>query len=82
MSKAEKLIIEVLSGRKDASFRFEEIVGLLYALGFSERTKGDHHIFYKKGIEELINLQPKDGMAKAYQVRQIRQLILKYRMEA
>ena len=48
--------------------------------GFFERIKGDHHIFYKEGIEEIINLQPlKDGKAKAYQVKQVRVIILKYK---
>jgi hypothetical protein len=50
-------------------------------LGFSVRIKGDHHIFYKEGIEEIINLQPlKNGKAKAYQVKQVRTIILKYKL--
>jgi predicted RNA binding protein YcfA (HicA-like mRNA interferase family) len=54
---------------------------LLNDLGFSERIKGDHHIFYKDGIEEIINLQPlRDGKAKAYQVKQVRRIILKYKL--
>ena len=45
------------------------------------RTKGDHHIFYREGIEEIVNLQPlKDGKAKAYQVRQVREIIHKYKL--
>ena len=47
---------------------------------FSERIKGDHHIFYKEGVEEIINLQPlKNGKAKAYQVKQLRIIIFKYK---
>jgi len=34
------------------------------------------------GIEEILNLQPKGAMAKAYQVKQVRQLILRYRLGA
>ncbi len=49
------------------------------SLGFKERIKGDHHIYTKPGITEIINLQPlKDGRAKVYQVKQVRGLILKY----
>jgi len=49
-------------------------------LGFSERKKGDHHIFYKEGVENIINLQPLgDGKAKAYQVKQVRGIIFKYK---
>jgi hypothetical protein len=40
----------------------------------------NHHIFYKKGIEEIINIQPKKKMAKPYQVKQIRKLILDYKL--
>ncbi len=49
--------------------------------GFSERIKGDHYIFFREGIEEIINLQPlKDGKAKPYQVKQTRSIILKYKL--
>jgi predicted RNA binding protein YcfA (HicA-like mRNA interferase family) len=54
---------------------------LLNDLGFSVRIKGDHHIYYREGIEEIINLQPlKDEKAKAYQVKQVRVMIFKYRL--
>ena len=37
--------------------------------------------FYRKDIENIINLQPaKDGKAKPYQVKQVRDIILKYRL--
>jgi hypothetical protein len=48
MSKFEKLLGEILSGRHDKSIRFLELVNLLKALGFSERIKGSHHIYCKK----------------------------------
>jgi len=44
------------------------------------RVKGSHHIFSKEGIEEIINLQPDDSKAKAYQVKQIRDLMVKYQL--
>ena len=50
-------------------------------LGFAERIRGSHHIFTKEGVEEILNSQPKDGgKAKGYQVKRIRQLIIKYRL--
>jgi hypothetical protein len=49
-------------------------------MGFEKRIRGSHHIFTKEGIEEILNIQPKDGKAKAYQVKQIREAILKYRL--
>ncbi len=49
--------------------------------GFSERIKGDHYIFFREGIEEIINLQAlRDGKAKAYQVKYTRGIILKYKL--
>jgi hypothetical protein len=77
-----KLLDHILSGRSDAGIRFSGLVSLLRHLGFAERTKGDHHIFTQDGIEEILNLQPKGAMAKAYQVKQVRQVILKYRLGA
>ena len=81
MGKYEKLIHKVLSGRQDASIQFSEAVALLQAFGFSLRIKGSHHIFYKEGVVEIINIQPDGSKAKSYQVKQIRDLILKYRLE-
>jgi hypothetical protein len=65
----------------DQSINFSEAVSLLLSLGFSQRIKGDHHIFYRGGIVEIINIQPNGAMAKSYQVRQIRELIIKYKLE-
>ena len=59
---------------------FSEICQLMKKFGFNKRIKGDHHIFTKCGIEEILNLQPKRSKAKAYQVKQIRDLILKYKL--
>ena len=81
MGKHEKLIYKILSGRQDASIHFSEVVALLQALGFSLRIKGSHHIFFREGMEEIINIQPDGSKAKSYQIKQIRDLIVKYRLE-
>ena len=50
-------------------------------MNFTERIKGSHHIFTKDGIDEILNIQPlKDSKAKAYQVKQLREIILKYKL--
>jgi len=36
------------------------------------------HIYTREGVEEILNLQPKGGMAKAYQVRQVRGVIVRH----
>ncbi len=78
MSKLEKLYEHILMRRSDANVSFETLCSLLKRLGFDERIKGDHHIFTKDGVEEILNLQPKDGKGKPYQVKQVREMILKY----
>jgi predicted RNA binding protein YcfA (HicA-like mRNA interferase family) len=50
------------------------------SLGFEKRVKGSHHLFRKAGVEERINLQREGNNAKPYQVRQVRAVILKYKL--
>jgi len=64
--------------RSDANVSFDTLCALLRRLGFDERIRGDHHIFTMEGVEEILNLQPKDGRGKVYQVKQVRDVILKY----
>lgn len=52
----------------------------LYKSFLDERIRGSHHIFTKEGIEEILNLQSLQGKAKTYQVKQIRDVILKYKL--
>ena len=80
MGKYEKLLLQILRGASDANIAFDDLRRLLLSLGFVERTRGSHHIFRKEGIEEKINLQRDKNKAKAYQVRQVRVVILKYRL--
>lgn len=54
--------------------------GLLCSLGFDERVRGSHHIFSKEGVQEILNLQSKQGKAKVYQVKQVRNVILNYHL--
>ncbi len=80
MNLYDQLLLRILRGRSDANIRFDELCQLLRHLGFAERIRGSHHIFRKPGITEKINLQRDDGHAKAYQVRQVRRVILKYQL--
>ena len=80
MGKYDKLLFQILRATSDTNIGFDDLRQLLLRLGFEERIRGSHHNFRKKGIEEKINLQRDDGKAKAYQVRQVRAVILKYKM--
>ncbi len=80
MAQFKKLLVSLLSGTKDNDFKFDDLCKLLKAFGFTERTKGNHHIFYKNEVEEIINLQPLGSKVKPYQMKQVRNIILKYKM--
>ena len=82
MSKARKTLANILYGRSDANIAFADLCHLLESGGFTCRQgSGSHVIFHKAEIEEIINLQPIGNKAKAYQVKQVRNLVLKYQLE-
>lgn len=80
MSNPRKTLDRILSGQADANIAFDDLVRLLRKLGFACRINGSHHIFYRTGIDEILNLQPKGSQAKPYQVRQVRDVVLKYKL--
>lgn len=80
MSQYEKLLFSILSGTQDRNISFSELQTVLDRLGFQCRIKGDHFIYTKDGVEEIINIQPIGNKAKPYQVKQVRNLILKYQL--
>lgn len=77
MRRDEDLRQKILGGRSDANIGFEELRTWLLRIGFAERVRGSHHLFRREGVRELINLQREGRQAKPYQVRQIRQTILR-----
>ncbi|MBI5970974.1 MAG: type II toxin-antitoxin system HicA family toxin [Deltaproteobacteria bacterium] len=77
----KEIVDKVLSGVSDRNIRFEDLRTMLLRFGFEERVKGSHHIFCKKEVIEIINIQPLGGgKAKAYQVKQVRNLLLRYKL--
>lgn len=80
MDRHYKILERILHGGSDANVPFTQMRQLVKRLGFVERIRGSHHIFTKDKVEEIINLQPKGSKAKAYQVKQVRNLILKYKL--
>ena len=80
MGKYDKLLFKILNGRSDNNIAFNELIQLLQRLQFELRVRGDHHIFTRHDVNEILNLQPKGGMAKPYQVKQVRELIIRYQL--
>ena len=80
MISGDRLLMQILRGGSDSNISFKGLCHLLGKMEFDVRIHGDHHIFTKEGIIEILNLQPRGSKAKAYQVKQVRNLILKYKL--
>lgn len=80
MVRRDRVLDQILRGTSDANVSFVQMCQLLVRLGFQERIRGSHHIFTKQGVEEILNLQPKTAKAKPYQVKQVRHVILRYKL--
>jgi len=80
MTRHDKLIDRILRGASDANIAFDDLCALLAYLGFTLRVRGSHHVYSKPGVSERINLQRDGATAKPYQVRQVRSIIVKYRL--
>jgi predicted RNA binding protein YcfA (HicA-like mRNA interferase family) len=70
----------VLRGSSDTNIRFSEMRALFSRLGFAERIKGSHHIFTREDVDEILNLQPLNSLAKPYQVKQVRRVLVRYKL--
>jgi hypothetical protein len=69
----------LLEPGRDYNHRFEDVVLFLQSSGWKMRIKGSHRIFTRAGVPVLLNLQPeKNGKAKAYQIRQVRQTLTRF----
>ena len=80
MSRWRKIFDQVAGGTHDSSLAFDDICGLLERLGFERRTKGSHNVFRRAGVLERVNLQRDRKHAKPYQVKQVRDIIVRYRL--
>jgi hypothetical protein len=56
MGGHEKLYEHILMRRSDANVPFDGLCALLTRLGCEERIRGDHHIFTREGVEEILSL--------------------------
>lgn len=80
MGRRRKHFDRIVNGGSDANIPFEKTRTLLLALGFSESVKGSHHKFVREDVEEMINIQEVEGKCKPYQVRQMREVFLRYNL--
>ena len=80
MSKQEKILDQILRGGSDQNIAFDDLIYLLESLGFERRIKGSHHLFSKEGVNEIINIQPTGSKAKPYQIKQVRGIVVEYKL--
>ena len=78
MSRHEKTKRRVLRRGTEAAIAFDDLRRMLLHVGFAERTRGSHHVFTRDDVVEIINLQRSGSMAKPYQVRQVRAVLVRY----
>ena len=81
MTQLDKLLLQILRGTSDNNIDFGDLCRLLHQLNFAVRVKGSHHVFTKPNIPQLIVLQRDGPKAKPYQVKQVRQVIVQYKLE-
>lgn len=79
MVRPEKLLSRILNG-ETANISFRDLIHMLGCIGFEVvRIRGSHHMLDHTGICQELNLQPdRNGQAKAYQVRQVAQVVREY----
>lgn len=81
MSRYKKVREDILSGKSDKNISEEDMRFFLSKIGaMHRRTTGSHFQYCIDGVPELINIQPKNGKIKPYQVKQVRNIVNKYRL--
>ena len=73
--KPENILSAILRDASDSNISFSDLRFALESLDFEVRIKGDHFIYSRHDVAEIINIQPMGNKAKAYQVKQVRNLI-------
>lgn len=80
MGKFDNVLAVILRGSSDSNIPFTDLSYILNLLEFELRIKGGHFIYTHPLMIEIVNIQPIGNKAKAYQVKQVRNLILKYKL--
>ena len=63
------------------NIRFADAIKLAEAFGFQlARIRGGHHILKRQGVPELLNFQSVRGQAKAYQIKQMLEIVETYNL--
>jgi len=75
-----KLLEKIYNNSKNV--KFNDFIVLVEAFGFVlERTKGSHTIYKNYEINRHLNLQPKKGEAKPYQIEQFLEIVQNFNLD-
>lgn len=81
MSRYSKIRSDILSGKSDTNISEDDMKFFLSKIGaVHKRTRGSHTQYSIDDIPDLINIQPKNGKIKPYQVKEIRNIVNKYKL--
>ena len=81
MGKYEKLFELIIQQGQTTNIPFSDLQYLITRLGFTEKSvRGDHFTYKMSGVPDKINLQPNGKDAKPYQVRQVRNIVIQYKL--
>jgi len=70
-----------MSGKSDNNIHFSDFKNLIIELGFDFKgQKGSHLSYYHNKINERMTIQNDSSKAKGYQVRQLRNIIIKHNL--
>ena len=78
--KRKVLYRRLLNGHLN-NVAFSEFIDLVEAFGFSHiTTNGSHQVYKHPEVEESLNLQPRKGEVKPYQIHQFIELVEVYNL--
>ena len=77
----KRLLLRLLHGHH-LNVKFNDFINLVEGFGFELfHQKGSHRAYFHPEIEDGLNLQPRRGEAKDYQIKQFLILIERYKLK-
>jgi len=78
MARWKKTVAKILAETRFQNLDFADFEGAVKGVGYSyTRTKGSHDTYEQDGWESM-HLQPENGKAKPYQVRQFKKELINH----
>jgi predicted RNA binding protein YcfA (HicA-like mRNA interferase family) len=76
----QKMLEKIYNNNKNV--RFGDFTLIVEAFGFNQvRVSGSHHMYWRDGVNEMVNIQNVRGEVKPYQIKQFLSLIEMYNLK-